>query len=491
MPHADHPSGHALYLTLDQGGHASRALVFDAHGRCLAQASVACEVRRGDSARVEQDPEAIVNGLRDCIATVAVQIGMRCKDIVAAALVTQRSSVVCWDRFDGAALTPVLSWQDRRAQDWLRGFDNAAGRIHDITGLMLSAHYGASKLRWCLDHVPAVQEAAAGGRLACGPLAAFLLFHLLPERPLLIDSGNAARTLLWNRRTRDWDPALAALFGVPMNCLPRCVSNRHAFGSLSVGARTVPLTLCHGDQPAALFAAGRPRYDSVYINIGTGAFVQRLLDRDPGVVQGVLTVLVLDEEPRPCYALEGTVNGAGSALDAIGGEYSIDTAELMAQLPQWLEECQAPPLFLNGVSGLGAPFWVADFASRFIGAGSTAERLVAVVESIVFLLQSNLEAIEAHVVPARDIVVSGGLAMLDGLCRRLASLSGRPVRRAAQTEASARGAAWLLADAPDVWEDAGPGARFTPVDDAALRDRYRRWRAALQTQIEGGNHNEV
>ncbi len=359
-------------------------------------------------------------------------------------------------------------------------------RIHSITGLMLSAHYGASKLRWCLDHVPAVQAAAQSGRLACGPLAAFLLFQLLHERPLLVDSGNAARTLLWNRRTRDWDPELAALFGVPIDYLPRCVPNRYAFGSLPVGSHAVPLTLCHGDQPAALFAAGMPRRDRVYINIGTGAFVQRVLAHDPGAVPGLLTALVLDEGASLCYALEGTVNGAGSALDAISGEHGLDDAELAARLPLWLAECQTPPLFLNGVSGLGAPFWVSDFTSRFIGAGGVPERLVAVVESIVFLLQSNLEAIEAQLVPALDIVVSGGLATLDGLCLRLAALSGRPVWRAAQTEASARGAAWLLAAAPDVWEDAGPGVRFAPADNAALRDRYRRWRAALDAQIDAG-----
>ena len=483
MPHAESLNGRKLYLTLDQGGHASRALVYDTDGRCLMQESIACEVRRGDGARVEQDPDAIVNGLRECIARVATRLGPRCKDIVAAALVTQRSSVVCWDRINTSALTPMLSWQDLRAQDWLRTFNDAAEKIHDITGLMLSAHYGAGKLRWCLDHVPAVQAAAQAGRLACGPLAAFLLFRLLNERPLLIDSGNAARTLLWNRRTCDWDRGLADLFGVPLDYLPRSVPNRYAFGTLPVGQYSVPLSFCHGDQPAALFATGMPRHDCVYINIGTGAFVQRVFADDPRTVPGLLTVLVLDEAARHCYALEGTVNGAGSALAAMGNEFGLDAAEFAARLPVWLEQCRAPPLFLNGVSGLGAPFWVADFSSRFIGAGDMAERLVAVVESIVFLLQSNIEAIEAQVAPALDIVVSGGVASLDGLCQRLAALSGRPVWRSTQREASARGAAWLLTGTTQAWMDEEAGERFVAHEDANLRERYRRWRAALQAQI--------
>ena len=182
-------------------------------------------------------------------------------------------------------------------------------------------------------------------------------------------------------------------------------------------------------------------------------------------------------------------NQTATMCDAISSEHGLTAAQLFAQLPLWLAQCQTPPLFLNSVSGLGAPFWVADFESRFIGTGAVPERLVAVVESIVFLLQSNIEAIEAHVDPALDIVVSGGLATLDGLCHRLAVLSGRPVWRATQTEASARGAAWLLTDAAPAWTDAGRGERFAPDSDAVLHERYRRWRTALAAQIDAAQGN--
>lgn len=476
----------SLYLTLDQGGHAGRALVFDSKGHCVAQAEAPCAVLRQGDARVEHDAEALVSGLQDCLIQVTTRLGARATHIVAAALVTQRSSVVCWDRVSGAALTPVLSWQDRRAQQWLQQFNDAAPRIHAITGLRLSAHYGASKLRWCLDHVPAVQTALHDGRLACGPLAAFLLFRLLTERPLLVDSGNAARTLLLNLHSRTWDPELAALFGVPIACLPRCVPNRYTFGTLPLATHAVPLTFCHGDQPAALFAAGAPRSDRVYINIGTGAFVQRLLEHDPGDIPDLLTTLLLDDGATPSYALEGTVNGAASAIDAMGFKLGLDAKTLMTQLSLWLEQCENPPLFLNGISGLGSPFWVADFKSRFVGAGEPAECMVAVVESIVFLLQSNLAAMEHHVTPASVIVVSGGLAMLDGLCQRLATLSGRPVQRLSHAEATARGAAWLLADTPLDWADDSKVVEFAPVDDAPLQVRFQRWRAVLDEHIAAG-----
>ena len=115
---------------------------------------------------------------------------------------------------------------------WLPQFSPQAEAIRKATGLYLSAHYGASKLRWCLDNLPAVGEALRGGYLACGPLAAFLVFRLTREHALLVDPANAARTLLWNLQSRTWDPWLLDLFGIPADVLPACAPTRHAYGIL-------------------------------------------------------------------------------------------------------------------------------------------------------------------------------------------------------------------------------------------------------------------
>ena len=68
-------------------------------------------------------------------------------------------------------------------------------------------------------------------------------------------------------------------------------------------------------------------------------------------------------------------------------------------MPGWLDAGVTPPLFLNGISGLGAPFWVPDLRSRFVGAGSAEAKLVAVVESIAFLAQANLDAMGRRLPP--------------------------------------------------------------------------------------------
>jgi glycerol kinase len=466
-----------LYLALDQGGHASRALVFDARGVLLARGMREVRVSHPAPGRVEQDPEELVASIRDAIAQALGLPGDRRRDIVAAGLATQRSTIVCWDRESGAALTPAISWQDRRAHAWLEQFRDRAGEIHRATGLVLSPHYGASKLRWCLDHVPAVRGARAAGRLAMGPLASFLAFRLLKERPLFVDPANAARTQLWNCSGLDWDPGLLALFGVPGECLPRCVPSNYRYGTLTAGEQEIPLTLLNGDQSSALFAFGRPSPVTGYVNLGTGAFVLRALGRPPDDNPRLLTSIAYHDGREATYVLEGTVNGAGSALARIGEQLGLVHVE--QSLGVWLARPEEPPLFLNGIGGLGSPYWQPEFASRFIAEGEPWQKVVAVAESIVFLVLVNLDEMKRLAAPFEKLIITGGLSAVDALCQRLADLSGIPVYRPAEHEATARGTAFLLAGQPADWPEDVSGQWFKPQPNAALCTRYRRWRAAM------------
>jgi glycerol kinase len=329
----------------------------------------------------------------------------------------------------------------------------------------------------------AVRAAFAAGRLAWGPLASFLAFRLLAERPHLVDSVNAARTLLWNLRSRCWDEDLTALFGIEPGPLPDCVPNFHEYGTLSVGGCRVPLRLVTGDQAAALFAFGRPRPEVPVLNIGTGAFLQRITGDSPRFVDGLLTGIVLDDGRTAHYALEGTINGAGAALDWAAACLPVGIPE--RTVPVYLERPIDPPLFLNGVAGLGAPWWVPDFPSIFIGGGDRAARMVAVVESIVFLARVNLDCMDGTGEPLRALCVTGGLSVLDGLCRRLATLCDLPVLRPPDHEATVRGLAALLAGLPPGWRRLGPADRFQPdPDDGGLGSRYRSWRRRMEREVE-------
>jgi len=230
-------------------------------------------------------------------------------------------------------------------------------------------------------------------------------------------------------------------------------------------------------------AYNAPEMDTAYINMGTGAFIQRPTGHQMTFVDKLLTGIVMRTEDGPLYDVECTVNGAGSALTKVEQQLGIDTQLAEEQFSHWLAQANEPPLFLNGVSGIGSPYWIPDFESRFVGDGEPWEKVVAVAESILFLLQVNLDELQAVSTPLRKLFLTGGLAMSDGLCQRLANLSALPVFRPEELEATARGTAYVLSGCPETWGEHITGQWFYSKDDVSLVSRYQRWRQLMEQAI--------
>lgn len=505
-----------IVIAIDQGGHASRAIAFDAGGALLAETFVPISTFRAGADRVEHDAREIVESIRTALADLQAALGDAASRVVAAGLATQRSSVVCWDRKTGQPLSPVLSWQDRRNAAWVEkvragegqgkgqgkgqgGDAGIAGRVRERTGLVLSPHYGASKLRWCLDNIDAVRSAHDKKRLAAGPLASYLLHSLLTERPYKVDPANASRTQLWEPGVRDWSAELLELFGVPREVLPASVPSRHAFGHLPFAGRSIPLIVCTGDQAAMPFASGELDQDTLYLNLGTGAFLQR--QRGSGRVDHpqLLRSVMWSDDEQVIEVQEGTVNGAGSAMDWLGEQLAID-AHRAARALTW-QQCEklVPPLFVNGIAGVGSPYWLPNVAAQFIGAEAAGdvEKVVAVLESIAFMVCANLELMRDGAL--RRVFASGGLSASNYLCECIASLGGLTVERSTVREATATGLAFLICGRPRDWRPVLEIEAFAPrrssgqsidrsvdqsddqSDDqsAALQQRYARWRELI------------
>jgi len=465
-----------VVVAIDQGGHATRASAYSPAGALEGAALVTIATQRNALGHVEHDPDEIVASVGTALSELARIVPA--KRWTAAGLAVQRSSIACWHADDSRALAPVISWQDTRNAEWLRGLSRRSADVQRLTGLMLSPHYGASKLRWCLDHVPAVRAAAAQSRLRAGPLSSWMLHRLLAERPFLADASTAARTLLWSPYERDWSDELLALFGVPRAILPRTTGTSHAFGTLASEGARIPLVVCNGDQSVVPFAAGALDFDAAYVNLGTGAFVLRptteALHAPP-----LLTSVIRMDDRHADFVLEGSVNGAGAALDWYERHQGAAAGRMLALLGDAALVDEGAPFFLNGVSGLASPFWKADFESRFVGEGTDLQLCRAVLESVAFLIKANLDEMDRHRGAPARLVASGGLAENRLLCRMLAGLAGVPVDRASDREATSRGLAFQVAGMPREFGSA-PVERFAPERDARLLARYLKWLASMR-----------
>lgn len=479
-----------LWLTLDQGSHASRAIVFDSAGRQVAQAFAPIDTRRIDVHRIEHEPLDIVQSLRIVVEDVADALGADVDRVQAAGLATQRSSIVCWHAQSGEPLSPVLSWQDRRNAALVEQLQPHRDEIQQLTGLVLSPHYGASKLRWCLEHLPAVQAVQQQGQLHCGPLSSYLLQALLVERPHLVDPANASRTQLWSPASSDWSPQLLQWFDVPRDVLPRNVATVHEYGHLQFGARQIPLRVCTGDQAAVPFANGPLDRHNVYLNLGTGAFALALLSHDIEHAAPLLRSVLCSDAEQSTFALEGTVNGAAGALQWLAERSALDVQRATQALHRTQIAHSPVPIFINGIGGIGSPYWLPHVTSKFIApsterppSDNDTAQLAAVVESIAFLLTANIELMRRQLPMLTHIVAGGGLSTCSYLCDCLATLCELPVIRLAERELTAKGLAYLVAGRPQAWLRDNQTTTFLPQPNAALAARQLLWReqmAALQ-----------
>jgi glycerol kinase len=451
-------------LAIDQGTHASRALLFSERGQRVAQHLVPLPLQRPQPDRVEQDAGEILDSVKTVVRKTLASLPATQRSAVrCCGLTTQRSTVLAWHP-GGAALSPAINWQDTRGAGELGSLAAHADEIQRLSGLPLSAHYGATKLH-DLHRLHGMDPT-----LRMGPLAAFLLDNLTDSHCFSIDHANAQRMQLMDIHTLGWSSQLCDWFAVPVNMLPACQPVVSDYGNLA--EQDVPVTAVSGDQNAAWFGAGAPPPGTVLVNIGSGAFVLTA-QTAPAAPAGLLSSIVYSDARRSEYVVEGTVNGAGNALDWLQKRYRIDT--LYDQLGAWLDQVSSPPLFLNTVGGLGSPWWRQQPAPMFVddaGQFSHAERTAAVAESILFLIQYNLEQITAQQ-PVQRLRVSGGLSNVDALCRKLANLTQCQVQRSDSSEATARGIAWLAAGRPQHWPTTGDGQLFEPQADSGLQARYR------------------
>ena len=173
-----------LTLAIDQGTHATRALVFDGHGRVLAHARRPVSLQVHSRTEIEQSPVEILDSLQAVVKEILQQPGIDAARIGSAGLATQRSSVLAWDRVTGRALSPVLSWQDTRSAANLEALGRHEAAIRERTGLRLSPHYGAGKLNWLLRHETEVIAARERGvltiiTLRIVPVAPFTVINII------------------------------------------------------------------------------------------------------------------------------------------------------------------------------------------------------------------------------------------------------------------------------------------------------------------------
>ncbi len=467
-----------LTLVLDQGSHASRMAIFSSQGELVHLESIAVSTQQPQPEHFEQNADELVQSLQTLLQRLDPQLT---PNIQSCGLCTQRSTVVAWHKQTGMALSPAISWRDLRAQPLINSLEAHVTDSQLITGLPLSAHYSAGKIHWLLQNSPEVKQASNEQQLCIAPLSSFLLFHLLEERPFVIDHSNAQRSQLFDIQSLDWSEKMLTRFNISRQLLPQCRPIIYHYGRLKKSA--IPLTAVCGDQNAVIHAYPEHENNRTLVNIGTGAFIlSRSNERKrKSTPPKLLRSIIYSQKNTLTCATEGTVNGAGSALThALKSDPCND---IFNQLPRWLNEVTEPPIYINTIAGLGSPWWCSGGDAQYIGDNTSRQsyRYVAIIESIIFLIFNNLEQLEppSQKQDSEVVFISGGLARLDGLCQKLADLSQLRIMRFVDTQASARGCALLAhkltKNSDSNWSSLNVSHIFEPASNIPLHNRYHQF----------------
>jgi glycerol kinase len=495
-----------LLLAIDQGGQSSRVAVYRTTGEqlcCFSSPCATSHTRGNGQEFIEQNPQDILQGIRGCLAKVEQMLGEDVRLIKAAGFAGQGSSLLCWDKNTGEALSPVLSWQDIRGQQYLSYIALTHEQAQQLTGLRASPHYGASKIKWCLEHNEKVRLTAQRGSLSAGPIVSYIFQQLFNEhtQPSKIDPGHAQRTLLWNLKSNHWDQTLLGLFDIPQEILPSCLYHNSHFGFLPLGDQLIPFTASARDQGASLFARGQPDKTGCYVNIGTGAFIQRISDKliapegllvsplwlpEPGqnIEVASPTCYLPDMPPgsNNLYAWEATVNGAASAIGYLQDQtgLAVTPEDINRAL---IIEPSADCYFLNAVGGLSAPWWRTGLQSRFSENLSPDEKILAWLESVIFQIAVNVQLMN-QLEPTRKIYISGGLSNAEAVCQKIADLTQIPVIRSDNADATLQGIANMAGGLKASWAPINKDDIFHPQKNALLLHRYKSWQIATASWLD-------
>jgi len=443
-------------LALDQGTSSSRAIVFHCSGTVRAVAQREFAQHFPQPGWVEHDAAEIWATQRAVAEEALARSDLAARDIAAIGITNQRETTVLWDRSTGAPLHQAIVWQDRRTEPMcaeLRQRPGFVELVRERTGLVVDPYFSGTKLRWLLDRVPGAMARAARGELAFGTVDAWLLWQLTEGRVHATDVSNAARTMLFDIRSNDWNAELLDALGIPREVLPAVHPSSHLYGETTLLGAPIPVAALAGDQQSALFGQACFRPGLVKNTYGTGCFMlMHQGDAFRASTHGLVTTAAAQTSPaEPEYALEGSVFIGGAVVQWLrDGLQAIRSSAEVQALAESVPDAGGVTL-VPAFTGLGAPYWNADARGAIVGLtrGTTMAHIArAALESIAFQSAALLQAMAADAVAAggpapSELRVDGGACVNDLLMQFQAELLGIPVVRPLVTETTALGAAYL------------------------------------------------
>lgn len=484
-----------MYLGLDLGTSGVKAVLLDAVGAVVGQATAPLLVSHPQPLWSEQNPSDWWHATREAVLLLRHQHDLtRVKGV---GLSGQMHGAVLLDAAD-RVLRPAILWNDGRAHRECAELEAAEPRSRAITGNLAMPGFTAPKLLWVRRHEP---EVFAEVRRVLLPKD---WLRLCMTGEAVSDMSDAAGTLWLDIGARRWSQAMLAATDLAETQMPRLAEGTEIAGHLRADIAAewglpagIPLAAGASDNAAGAVGIGCITPGQSFISLGTS---------------GVIFVADAASLPDPEHAIHAFCHclphmwhrmsvtlSAAASLAWWARIAGANEASLLAELQEAGVASTSGPVFLPYLSGERTPHNDATASGAFVGltaAHGRADMTRAVLEGVAFAFADGLNALETKGGCIQALTAIGGGARSALWLNILASALGRSLRTVSGGEVGpALGAARLARIASggggvtDTAMSLPTVAEFAP--DAALaaqlepqRAMFRRAYPALKIHVE-------
>ena len=446
------------FLGIDTSTTSSKSLLIDEQGNVVAVASSPHTLQTPRPLWSEQDPREWWDAVSASIRSVLEQAGVGGDRIAAVGLTGQMHGLVLLDEA-GQVLRPAILWNDQRTQSQCDEIHARIGRERfiQITGNVALTGFTAPKILWVKQNEPDVYARAAHVLLPKD----YIRLRLTGEYAM--DKADAAGTVLFDLKTRDWSDEVLATLDIPRTWMPQTFEGPEFTGYVSeeAAAQTglkpgTPVAAGGGDQAAQAVGVGAVEPGIVGLTVGTS-----------GVVFAATPSPLIEPEGRLhafCHAVPGLWHFMGVMLSAAGSlQWYRDTLASQMSFDELVKEAESVPAgseglqFLPYLSGERTPHPDPLARGAFIGLTlrhGRAHLTRAVLEGVAFGLKDSFTLIQSAGLGEIIQVRASGGGTRGALWRQiLASVLEAELVTVNTTEGAAYGAALLAGVGAGAWPD--------------------------------------
>jgi xylulokinase len=483
-----------MLLGIDLGTGSVKALLLDADGTVLAEASQAYSVQSPQPGWAETDPEAWWSAVAIAVRQVMANSS---HSVAAIGLSGQMHGVVLADK-DGHPLRPAILWADMRSGDVLDVYKRLPADVRSPLANPITAGMAGPTLVWLRQHEPDIYAAA---RWILQPKD-WLRLRLTGE--VAAEPSDASGTLLYDVRSDQWAVEVMEALGLRTDWLPVLIPSSRIAGHLTDHAAHylglevgLPVVAGAADTAAAILGSGLLQPGAVQLTIGSGAQIITPLTQ-PEVDVSLRTHLYRAALPGQWYRL-AAIQNAGLALEWVRGILGLSWPEVYEAANAVPPGCEGLT-FLPYLTGERTPHLDPQARGTWVGLALHHRRshlMWAALEGVAFGIKQGIEAIATPDAPIPKLRLAGGGTLEPAWRQLLATVLQVPLYSIAVPAASARGAAMLAGLGIGVYgdEQAIPNVEITtdPICPNAftpdLESAWMRFQTLYPTLREWRSHS--